>query len=178
MSILVIGYGNASRRDDGVAYHLIERLRQRLGLPSYEESESAPETSQDRLAMVFVHQLATELAETVQAYDVVVFIDAHVHDAGWGPVHWQEIAPAYQPSLVTHHLKPAAILALCQSLYGRAPRGYILSVLGHDFDFGEELAPDTSARCDQALVRLLALLIAEGCVAPSGDGPQLILRNS
>ncbi len=32
-SILIVAYGNLSRRDDGVAFHVVRRLRERLGLP-------------------------------------------------------------------------------------------------------------------------------------------------
>jgi Ni,Fe-hydrogenase maturation factor len=32
-AVLIIGYGNLSRRDDSVAWHIMQRLRQRLGLP-------------------------------------------------------------------------------------------------------------------------------------------------
>jgi len=160
--VLIIGYGNLSRRDDGVAYHAIARLRQRLNLPPYEQVEDEILDGEADLVMLLLHQLAAELVETLKDFDTVVFVDAHVQAADWEPVHWQEIVPAYQPSLVTHHLRPAALLALCTSLYGRTPQGYVLSILGHDFDFGDELAPDTSARCDQAVNRLMELLAATG----------------
>jgi hydrogenase maturation protease len=84
----------------------------------------------------------------------VVFVDAHVEGTAWSPVHWQEITPAYDPGFVTHHLKPQTLLALCLSLYAKRPQGYILSVLGTDFDFGEELSSTTSARAEEAVERL------------------------
>ena len=161
-SVLMIGYGNASRRDDGVAVHILQRLRERLGLPVDELDEDRGTELDPTLAMLAVHQLGPELAEIIAQYESVIFIDAHVEGTLWSPVHWQEIIPAYRASIVTHHLKPESVLALCNSLYGRNPKGYTLSVLGTDFDFGEELSSGTSARADQAVARLLAFLRVEG----------------
>jgi hydrogenase maturation protease len=157
-SVLLIGYGNISRRDDGVALHILQRLRTRLGLVPSELDEDADGELDASLAMLAVHQLGPELAETIVGYDAVVFIDAHVEGVAWEPVHWQEIAPAYRPNIVTHHLRPDSVLALCVSLYGHGPRGFVLSVLGTDFDFGEELSADTSAFADQAMALLLTFL--------------------
>lgn len=156
-STLIIGYGNVSRRDDGVALHILRRLRARLGLPPDDLIEPG-ESAGAALAMVCVHQLVPELAETLISYDTVVFVDAHVKGAGWDPLHWQEVEPAYRSGMVSHHLKPAALLALNRSLYGRSPTGYLLSVLGHDFDFGEELSPETNELAEQAVERLLGFL--------------------
>ncbi len=160
-SVLLVGYGNLSRRDDGVAFHIIARLRRRLGLPEQTVEE---DTLDAQPATMLVHQLGPEMAETLARYDAVVFIDAHVAGTDWSPVHWQEITPALRPSMVSHHLKPGVLLSLAGSLYGHAPRGYILSVLGADFDFGEELAPATLALAEEAVERLLAFLRAEGVI--------------
>ncbi len=171
-AVLLIGYGNASRRDDGVAVHVLQRLRARLGLDPDALLAAEDIISDDglgsRLSMVCLHQLAPELAEVLAEYDVAVFIDAHVGGLDWAPVHWREVEPVYEAGVIGHHLKPGVVLALCHTLYGRAPRGYTLSVLGYDFDFGEELSPATSALADQAVERLLAL-VRQGEDAPLGQ---------
>ena len=95
-------------------------------------------------------------------WDRVTVSDAFLHTAGWDPVAWWRIEPVYTSSMITHQLKPSVVLALSDSLYGRCPEAYTLSVLGHDFDFGEELAPDTSALADQAVSRLIDLLALMG----------------
>ncbi|NLG28542.1 MAG: hydrogenase maturation protease [Chloroflexi bacterium] len=166
-SILIVAYGNLSRRDDGVAFHVVRRLRQRLGLP---DAASAPGEAVDddyaewgdRLAVVCLHQLAPEIADIVAQSDIVVFVDAHVSMPGWSPVRWSQLAAEYHSGMVSHHLKPDAVLALCQSLYGRCTQGYVLSIEGSDFDFGETLSSTTSALLDDALTHLLTLLRAEG----------------
>lgn len=156
--VLLIAYGNTSRRDDGVAYHVVQRLCARLGL-AWDGAEDG--VLDEHLSVLRLHQLAPELAEALAQYDVVVFIDAHVGGQGWAPVEWRPIEPTYAPSLVSHHLKPSAVLALCRTLYGVCPQGYALSILGHDFDFGEDLSPATSALADEAVERLERFLEAE-----------------
>lgn len=163
-SVLIIGYGNISRRDDGVAFHIIQRLRGRLGLRAWFPDAEVDDGENAGLETTLVHQLAPELAETLASFEVVVFVDAHVEGARRDPVHWEEITPAYRAGIVAHHLEPSVVLALCQILYGSSPRGYLLSVLGADFDFGDLLSPSTSQLADQAVDVLLDLLSARGIV--------------
>jgi len=148
-SILLIAFGNQSRRDDGVAFHIVARLRERLGIPW--DFDELAEDLEHEPAIICLHQLAPELAETLQQYESVVFLDAHVPDTNWDLVAWQQIEPALKASMVTHQLKPTTLLALCNTLYGRCPQSYTLSVVGYDFDFGEELSADTSRLADQAV---------------------------
>lgn len=159
-AVLVVAYGNASRRDDGVAFHVLQRLRGRLGLAPEWDEDVEEVVEGRRVRMICLHQLAPELAETVARYDQVVFVDAHVGGVGWEPVQWAQLEPVYEPGMVGHHLKPSVVLALCSTLYGAAPRGYTLSVEGQDFDFGEELSPMTSAWAEVAVERLIGLLYA------------------
>jgi hydrogenase maturation protease len=168
--VLLIGYGNMSRRDDGVAFHVLERLRQRLGFPSGSADVEDAVWIKDRLSILQLHQLTPELAEELVRYSDVVFIDAHVEGVGWEPVHWQQISPAYRSSMVSHHLNPTSLLALCETLYERHPTGYVLSVLGTDFDFGEQLSSETSALADQAVLRLVEFMRTKGLIA-QGDAP-------
>lgn len=174
--MLLVGYGNMSRRDDGVAGHILARLRQRMDLCPVELANDVRWSDEEHVitedgplgcppvAMILLHQLAPELGEALAHFGGVVFIDAHVAGAAtrdgqpWEPVFLQQIAAEYASGMVTHHLKPTALLALARSLYGRAPEGYVLSVLGYDFDFGEELSEQTSLLADQAVSQLWALL--------------------
>ena len=63
-SMLIVGYGNSSRRDDGVALHIMRRLRRRLDLPVVGLDDGGDDATGD-LAMICVHQLGPELAETL-----------------------------------------------------------------------------------------------------------------
>jgi Ni,Fe-hydrogenase maturation factor len=106
----VIGYGNLDRQDDGVAYEVINALRQRLG----QEPLSGEDTGLDRLGAqvdtVFVLQLAPELFDMLVDYDRVIFVDAHVR-ADLDSIHCALVQPEYASATFTHHMTPAMILA-------------------------------------------------------------------
>ena len=151
---LVIGFGNPSRRDDGVGLAVVNGLRQRLSLPPLREDDDGYEDLGHQLDTLSLHQLTPELADTVEGYGRVVFVDAHV---GVYPeaVHRTELRPRVEPSLVSHHLAPEHLMALVQQFHGKTPTAELLSVRGYDFDFGTELSPAT-AEGVREIVSLLA----------------------
>jgi hydrogenase maturation protease len=125
MKILVIGYGNQSRRDDGAGWLVIERLAA-LGLPDVE--------------LQTAHQLEVDVAETISRFDVVIFVDAAVTDSPHA-VTRTLVQPNPEPRVVSHYLTPADVLALCRTLYGKEPQGMLFSIRGHDFGFGMTVSP-------------------------------------
>ena len=74
--LLLLGYGNPDREDDGVAWHILRALTLKLGLAapaSYEDE--FPEFA--LIDFAFYLQLTPEMAEEVASYEYVCFIDAH-----------------------------------------------------------------------------------------------------
>ncbi len=156
MRVLVIGYGNASRRDDGAALHAINALRARWGqAPLPAGSDGCEELGGERDTL-FLQQLTPELAATLAEYDRAVFVDAALPQAQ-EPVRVEPIAPGYRMGAISHHMEPAALLALTGQLYGRSPAGWLVSIWGHDFNFGEELSPETASAVPAAAERIAAL---------------------
>jgi hypothetical protein len=79
MRSLIIGYGNPSRRDDGVGLAVVNGLRQYLGQQPLEEGDDgSSELGDSTVGTLFLEQLIPELAETLAAYDRVWFVDAHL----------------------------------------------------------------------------------------------------
>jgi hydrogenase maturation protease len=154
---LVIGYGNPSRRDDGVGLAVVNGLRERLGRPPLVEGEDGYDGLGGAVDTLFLQQLMPELAETLAEYDRVWFVDAHVGVLP-DPVRRVSLHPNYDPASVSHHLKPEALLALARQLYGRAPEGELFSVRGFDFDFGEGLSDETAAGARKVVVELWSLI--------------------
>jgi len=140
---LVIGYGNPSRRDDGVGLAVVNGLRERLGRPPLAEGDDGFDDLGQPLDTLALQQLTPELAETVAAYDRLILVDAHV---GAYPelIQRVQLRPQVEPSLVSHHLKPNHLLALAEQLFGQAPVAELISIRGFDFDFGTELSPATA----------------------------------
>ncbi len=153
--VLILGYGNVDRQDDGVAWHVLARLAQHLGYPFPSSPEEEIRPSHQNTDFLFVLQLAPELAETISQYRRVCFVDAHT---GWVPLEIQvaNLAAEFQSSPFTHHLTPSTCLALAQSLYHSQPEAILVSVRGYEFGFSRSLSKQTSALAEQAAGQILA----------------------
>jgi hydrogenase maturation protease len=136
--VLIIGYGNTLRGDDGVGPLAAEAL-----------SASA---AHDGVDVMRLHQLAPELVEAVSRVEAVLFIDARSGGPA-GEVRCEEISLAAPDNQFTHQLTPSTLLALTRQMYGRAPAGYEISVSGQSFELSEELSPAVS----EAMPRLVGL---------------------
>jgi hydrogenase maturation protease len=140
--VLIIGYGNPLRGDDGIGPRAAEALADR-----WAESEVRVETS---------HQLLVEMAPLAAESDFVVFIDAG-RDGEPGDVRAVPVGSVeLGRSSLTHHVTPGTLLAVSRSLYGRRPDAVLATVGGEDFGPGEKL----SAKVESALPRLLARVAA------------------
>lgn len=142
MKILIIGYGNRSRRDDGVGWHIIERL-QPLGLPDIE--------------LLSAHQLDVEFAETISHFDAVIFVDAAVPESPHR-ITRRPVKGSFQSHAVAHYVTPADLLFLCQSLYGKQPEAVLFSIRGQDFNFGTTLSPEVE-QAARDVVRQIARFV-------------------
>jgi len=158
---LVIGYGNPDRADDGVAYHVVNLLRQRLQQEALGPGDTGLETLGREPDSILLQQLVPELMETAAAYQRLVFVDAHVQEIAEDLV-FTPVEPQYVLSPFTHHLTPGAFLALTGALYGREPTAFLLSIRGHDFDFRPELSAGTRMLVEPAVRTILGLLASGG----------------
>lgn len=157
--VLVAGFGNLYRRDDGAGRAVVNALRAALGRPPLEPLDDGFDDLGRPVDTVVLHQLVPELAETLADYALVIFVDAHV---GSVPelLREERLAAAYQTPFVSHNTPPATVLALAQQLHGRAPEAVLLSLRGYDFDFGEGLSEGTAALVPQTVVRIQQLIAA------------------
>jgi hydrogenase maturation protease len=153
---LVIGFGNVFRRDDGVAWVILNALRAHLGRQPLDFDDDGFDDLGHTVDTILVHQLVPELSDVAAAYDLIVFVDAHV-GAIDALVYEEELDACYKSATVSHQLHPCSLLALIEELHGRAPRGMLISVRGYDFEFGEGLSDETAALVPQAVARIAAL---------------------
>jgi hydrogenase maturation protease len=153
---LVIGFGNVHRRDDGVGLVVINSVRERLGRPLLEAEDDGFNDLGGEINTLYLYQLVPELAEIIAPYALVIFLDAHM---GTIPdlIREEELVASYDSTIVPHQLHPRTVLALAHHLYGGQARGVLLSIRGHDFDFGEGLSTQTAALVAPAVTRVLAL---------------------
>jgi hydrogenase maturation protease len=144
--VLVVGYGNPLRTDDGVGWHVAERL-----------------ADDPRLAGVTVvrrHQLTPELALDISAATRVVLVDAsHGPPAGTFTVARVERAEG-SATTWSHHLGPPNLIALAHELYGRVPDVLLVSCGVKSLEIGDTLSPEVEAALP-SVVDAVADLVSE-----------------
>ena len=147
--LLILGYGNPDREDDGVAWHILRALVIKLGLvPPESYEDEFPESAQ--VDFDFQLQLTPEMAEDIAPYPYVCFIDAHTGNIR-EPVRLIDVESEFQNSPFTHHLTPQSLISMCETIYGKRPDAALLSILGHRFLFTRELSQDTAQLVPQAV---------------------------
>ncbi len=157
---LVVGFGTLYRRDDGVARFVANALRERLGRAPLDALDDGFEALGHPVDVVMLHQLVPELAETVEDYVLVIFVDAHVDTTMPEPLREERLEVTYRTPFVYHQTHPSTVLALTQQMYDVTPEAVLLSILGRDFDFGEGLSPETAALVEPAVERILSHVAA------------------
>jgi hydrogenase maturation protease len=163
---LVVGFGNLDRADDGVAFHVVNALRRRLGQPPLPDDVTGLDDLGERVDSVFLVQLTPELVEIMKDYECVCFVDAHVFASG-EELRCVSVRPEDASLSFTHHMTPAMLLALLQTLYRHPVTSQLVSIRGHDFDFHRRLSPRTQAQVEPAVASIL--LLAETGVSSRQD---------
>jgi hydrogenase maturation protease len=124
--VLVYGYGNPGRLDDGLGPALARDLKARdLG---------------DEVTVETGYQLQVEDAALVADHGVVIFADADVACAE--PFVLRRLEPRRAAAFSTHAVAPEALLALAREHFDCETVAFVLGIRGYAFDeFGEELSP-------------------------------------
>jgi len=139
--LLVIGYGNPGREDDGLGPALA-RAVERLGLPGVTCSDG--------------YQLSVEDAVDVAAHDAVLFADASLE--GEAPCVLSAVAPAAAIAVHSHTLSPGVLMARAHRPFGPAPPAWQLAIRGYGFALREGLTPGGERNLAAALGQARRLL--------------------
>ncbi len=154
--MLIAGFGNVFRRDDGVGPAVVNALRVRLGRAPLGPLDDGFDDLGHTVDTVVLHQLVPELVETIKDYSLLIFVDAHVGNLP-EDIRVEMLDATYTQPFVSHQIHPSTVLALAQQMYGYAPRAVLLSIRGYDFDFGEGLSAQTAALVSPAVAHIQAL---------------------
>jgi hydrogenase maturation protease len=143
--VLVIGYGNPLRRDDGVGPWLVEYV-----------SGLIPDPSIDWRTCL---QLTPELAEPLSRAACAIFVDATAEGyPGQVACSRLEVLDDLPPGGVIHHLTPPGVLIVARVLYGACPDAYMLTVAGENFGYGQGFSPSVQAQLPLAIEYLSAAI--------------------
>lgn len=147
--VLVVGYGNPLRCDDGLGWQVAVELFRTNRSPDVE--------------VLPCHQLTPELAPAVSRAQTVLFIDC-AKDGKPGDVRCQELRSEMGTSSFTHDLTPLALLALTSELFGACPQAFLLSITGESYAPGDSLSdavrshlPELKAMVDRRIEECLEL---------------------
>jgi hydrogenase maturation protease len=143
--ILVYGFGNPGRMDDGLGNEF-SRLTE------------AWATAQNLTHVVCDsnYQLNVEDALEISAYDVVIFADATIEDEV-EDYRFDILDPEKESIKYTlHAASPGYILELCNSLYGKFPTTYLMRIKGYEWDFKEGLTAGALQNLDKAFAHFIS----------------------
>jgi len=147
--LLVIGYGNTLRGDDGVGPRVAEEI-EKLGLPG--------------VRTFICQQLSPEHAELISQAEHVVFADAAV-DAP-KEVQLRELVPGDTTQLMAHAADPRTMLALAREVFGHAPKAWWLTIPAVSMEFTESLTPEAQHGLADAVRSIKALRNESLCPKP------------
>lgn len=136
--ILVIGYGNTTRSDDGAGVRVAEIL------------------AEENLAGVEVRtmqQLHVDLVEELGGFDMIVLVDASEisEDVRLEKVEAKQSVDVHS----SHHLGPATLAALSEQLFQKKLNLYVCQVEAENFDFGDTLSPRTQVCVNEAVILIM-----------------------
>jgi hydrogenase maturation protease len=135
--ILVLGYGNPLRRDDGAGWHVAEAIADRWD---------------GQITLRLGQQLVPEWAADLAEADLTFFVDA---SARARRVVLRRLAPASDNTLVDGHgFGPDQLLRVVEVVYARRPDAYVVEIPAVDFGMGEGLSATAKAGVIDA-IRLL-----------------------
>jgi hydrogenase maturation protease len=146
LRLVVFGWGNDARGDDGLGPLLLARVA-RAGWPDVTTVED--------------FQLQIEHALDLDGAEAALFLDA-----GRGtpaPYAFTEIGPQRRESHTTHALAPEAVLDVyARALRRTPPYSFTLCMRGERFELGEGLSAEASGRLEAAWVFLQGLMEKRG----------------
>jgi len=161
MKTLLFGYGNIDRQDDGVAWHILRGVANHYGVELPSIPDEPNKIISPDLTCTFALQLVPESAEWVAQFEQVFFIDAHTGSIQ-EPLHFEVLTHQFQSSPFTHHLTPQSCLSLALSLYSAQPKAYLVSVLGYEFGFSQDLSAATQVLVENAIQVIVDKLDIKG----------------
>jgi hydrogenase maturation protease len=139
---IIIGIGNNTRQDDGLGWCFIDLLEKK-GFNSNN--------------LLYKYQLMVEDAEVIETFETVIFVDATKEELHEG-FSIERIYPANEVAFSTHAVPPNQILNLCESIYDKTPKAFIIKMKGYNWDIEIGLSSKAQENLDKALNSFLSQL--------------------
>ena len=138
--LLVIGYGNELRGDDGVGLRV---------------AATVGGWNLDGVQAIVCPLLTPELADAISQARIAVFVDAAVDVPD--KVQLRKLEPHESSQIMAHAADPRTMLALARDVFGHAPQAWWLTIPAPKLDFGRQLSPEAQRGFAEAVQKLLTL---------------------
>jgi hydrogenase maturation protease len=125
--ILVYGYGNPGRQDDGLGIAMADTLKK------WAEEKGFAYLNFDQN-----YQLNIEDASKIMDFDLVIFADASIETID--SFRMDEVAPDLKTEFSMHSVSPSFVLGLSREIATSSiPKVYLLHIKGYEFNFMQEM---------------------------------------
>jgi hydrogenase maturation protease len=142
--ILIYGYGNPGRQDDGAGIMFAEALQKNEKLNELFDFEFDGN-----------YQLNIEDADRIKDFDLVLFADATVEDIE--DYYFSKVNGSKELTFTTHAANPAYILELCRNMFGKEPETLLLHIKGYEWELEEVMSERTKKHLDKAFRKALEI---------------------
>ena len=116
--VLVYGYGNPGREDDGLGNEMAKMIQSWI-----DEHKLGCMTTDSN------YQINIEDADKVSEWDIVVFVDASKQE-NLREYKFTEVAPSdAKVEFTMHAVSPSYVLHLCEKLFNKTPETYVLAII-------------------------------------------------
>jgi hydrogenase maturation protease len=132
--LLVIGYGNTLRSDDGAGRRVAQVIE---------------ELHLEEVRVLSCDLLTPELADPVARALAVIFVDASVEAAT--TVQLRELKPAESLQILAHAADPRTLLALARDIFGHTPQAWWITIPAENLELGEEISTKAEAGVEEAI---------------------------
>lgn len=145
--ILVYGYGNPGRQDDGLGVLLAEKI------DAWAKEHNYPNITTDSN-----YQLNIEDAYELNKYDEVIFADASMEEIDTFVI--EKIEAHMDVNFSMHSVSPQFVLGVCQQMYDTTPESYLLHIKGFEWEFMKKLTPEAQNNLSQSFDAITKKIVA------------------
>lgn len=146
IKILIYGYGNPGRQDDGLGNLFVEKAK------DWAETQGLQNVSFDSN-----YQLNIEDAAEISDKDIVIFVDASLENIE--SFILDEITPDAKVEFSMHAVSASYVVHLCNDIYDKTPKSFLLHIKGYEWEFMEGITSKALSNFEMAFHFIKPLLL-------------------
>jgi len=146
LEILIYGYGNPGRQDDGLGNAFVNRVREWVAIEGLHDFHFDSN-----------YQLNIEDADAIADKDLIIFADASEEDIEDFCI--SKVDGTSGVSFTTHAASPGYIVKLCEELFNKKPLVLLLHIKGYEWEFKEGISEQATSNLNAALTYMKKKLL-------------------